>query len=367
MKILYITPDLANSGGIARVISLKTNYLISELDYTIDVLTVNNNSSDFFYKFNSKIKWHKINQSKNKLLFLWRYVHLIRKTISQSNPDSIVICDAVCWFLIPWVVKTKTPIIFETHVSIYLKKILNRGFFHNIRFKIVYFFKRITLKKIYKLIVLTEEAGKEWKVNNYKVIPNPNSFPLLNQALLKNKRVIAVCRHSYEKGLDRLLLIWEKVIINNPDWILDIYGEWNSKMTYQDMAENLKISENINFIAPVIDIQNTYQNYSIFLMTSRSESFPMVLLEAITSGLPCVVYDCLNGPKAIIKNNENGFLIEEGNIDLFVEKLELLITNENLRVELGIKAIKSAEPYKIESIMSIWNVFFLDLKKRKGK
>lgn len=364
MKILYITPDITNSGGIARVISIKTDYLIDKLHFEVFVLTVNNSSEDFFYEFNSKIKWSKINQAKNKALFLWRYLRLIRKTISQTNPDVIVICDAISWVFIPWIITTKIPIIFETHVSVYLKKILNKGLLSTVKFRIISFLKKRTSKKFDKFIVLTEEAGKEWSNIIYKVIPNPNSFPFSNLATLENKKAIAVCRHSYEKGLDRLLLIWKKVTENHPDWCLDIYGEWDSDLKYQKMAENLEISKKVNFIEPFADIQKAYQDSSIFLMTSRSESFPMVLLEAITSGLPCIAYDCPNGPKSIIKNNENGFLIENGNRNLFVEKLELLMNDKNLRIELGKKAVKSAEQYKIETIMTVWHVLFQDLKKK---
>lgn len=364
MKILYITPDITNSGGIARVISLKTNYLIDKLNYEICILTVNNNSSDSFYEFNPKIKWFKITQSKNKLLFVWRYRSLIKKSVSQTNPDVVVFCDSTLSVFIPWMVKIKKPIVFETHISAYLKKIINKGFLNAIRFVIVRFFKKITFKKMDKFIVLTQEAANEWDINNCKIIPNPRSFSLLRKSNLENKKVIAICRHSYEKGLDRLLLIWEKIVEKHPDWSLDIYGEWNTDRTYQKMAVNLEISNSVNFIAPVVNIQESYQNASIFLMTSRSESFPMALIEAISSGLPCVVYDCPNGPNAIIKNNENGFLIEDGNENLFLEKLGLLIDNKNLRVEIGDKAFKSAEQYDIEIIMKIWDDVFKDLKNK---
>lgn len=361
MKILYITPNITNSGGIARVISLKTNYMISKLDYKIHVLTIYNNDLAFFFQFNPQIKWSKIKQTKSRLLFFWNYIRLIRKTISNEKPDVIVICDAIYWIFIPWLIKTKAPIIFETHVSIYLKKIINKGFLSRMRFGIVHFLKTNTSKKFNKFIVLTPEAYKQWNINNCIIIPNPVSFTSGNHAKLQNKKAIAVCRHSYEKGLDRLLLIWKKASEKYPDWTLEILGEWNSDLKYQKLASDLKISESVNFIPPIIDIQKSYYESSIFLMASRSEAFPLVLLEAMHTGLPCIAYDCTTGPRAIIKNNENGFLIEDGNIELFTNKLELLMGDEKLRIELGKKAIRSIEHYDIESIMTIWNDLFKDL------
>jgi len=361
MKILYITPDLTDSGGIARVISLKANYLSSVLEYEVCILMANDAKSDFFYDFGQKIEWRRINYSKNRLLFSWNYFHLIRKLISEKKPDVIIVCDAVLWVFIPWFVKNKTPMIFETHVSIHLKKIIKKGIFSEIRFEIVQFFKKITAKKFDKFILETEEGSKEWNISNSKVIPNPFSFSLKKLAGLENKKAIAVCRHSYEKGIDRLLIIWKTLVDNHPDWSLDIYGQWNSDLRYQKMAESLKISKNINFIAPINDIQGGFNQSSIFLMTSRSEAFGMALIEAMSCGLPCVAFDCPIGPRTIIENNVNGFLIEEENIDLFVEKVELLIENKNLRIEIGQKAKERVGKYDIDQIMKKWNDLFIEL------
>ena len=114
MKILYITPDLTNSGGIARVISLKTNYFVSVFNYDVHILAANDINIDFFYDFNEKIQWHTIQNSKRSLLFLWNYLRLIKKVISEEKPDKIIVCDAVLWVSIPWFIKTKITILFET-------------------------------------------------------------------------------------------------------------------------------------------------------------------------------------------------------------------------------------------------------------
>lgn len=361
MKILYITPDIRNSGGIARVISLKANYLVSVLSYEVCILSENKTNLDFFYDFNPKIEWESSIYARNKLFFYWNYFRLIRKTIAQKKPDIIVVCDAVAWIFLPWFINTKIPILFETHVSISLKKILNNGLLSTIRSKIVQFFKKITARKFDKFIFETEAGSKEWNLENSKVIPNPISFVSQNLASLENKKAIAVCRHSYEKGIDRLLMIWKKVLENHPDWILDIYGQWDSNLHYQKMADGLEISQNVNFIAPTIDIKNRLNQASVFLMTSRSEAFGMVLIEAMACGLPCVAYDCPVGPSEIIENNQNGFLIEDNTTDFFVEKVELLINNKNLRLTMGKKASESAKKYNIDEIMQKWNDLFIEI------
>lgn len=102
-------------------------------------------------------------------------------------------------------------------------------------------------------------------------------------------------------------------------------------------------------------------------MTSRFEGFGMVLIEAMTSGLPCIAYDCPCGPRAIIKNNSNGFLIENGNEKLFTTKINELIEDINLRKTIGVVAQKSMEKYNIDTIMKTWNKLFTDIFEYKKR
>jgi len=363
MKILYIAPDITDSGGISRVVSLKTNYLVTHMDYEISILSVNDCLSKRFYDFNPNIKWYNIKETENKFLFLRNYIRFIKNTISQEKPDIIVVCDAVLWVFIPWLVKTEIPIIFETHFSVFFEKSKAKSIYSKLRSKLVRFFKQKTIAKFTCLITLTKEESLGRQAKNSMVIPNPLSFKVNSKAALVNKKAMAVCMNPYVKGLDRLLLVWSRIIQNYPDWTLDIYGQWIDNAVFIKIAEDLKISTHINFLPPTTDIQNSYNQSSLFLMTSRTEAFGMVLIEAMASGVPCVAYDCPSGPQAIIEDGENGFLIEEGNADSFIQKLELLIQDENLRIQMGANAQQSSKKYDIDGIMKKWETLFLNLKK----
>lgn len=357
MKILYIAPDITDSGGIARVISLKTNYFVSSLNYKVVIVSVNDCSSNRFYNFNSDIKWLNIKKSKN-LFFFRNYFRLIKETISKENPDIIIVCDAVLWLFIPWFVQTEIPIIFETHFSVSFEKVKNRNLYTKLRSRLVHFFKQKTINKFSCFVSVTDEGSKEWNAKKKIVIPNPVSFKVAEKANLVNKKAMAVCMTPYIKGLDRLLLIWSRIIEKHSYWILDIYGQWDANSEYKKMAATLKISNNVNFLLPTKDIQSSYNQTSIFLMTSRSEAFPMVMLEAMYSGVPCIAYDCPSGPRAIINDGVDGFLIEDGKTDFFVQKLEILIEDENLRMQMGTKAKESVAVYDEEIIMKKWQDLF---------
>jgi glycosyltransferase involved in cell wall biosynthesis len=364
MKVLYIVPDITDSGGIARIIALKTNYLVTHFKYDVCILSVNNCQTKSFYDFDQAIRWYNICKINNPFLFLKIYIHFLKKTISLEKPDVIIVCDAVLWVFIPWFLKTKIPLIFETHFSVKYQKENNDSFYNKIRTKIVLFFKQNTINKFYGSVFETIAGSLEWNLKQSKVIPNPLSFNVNNTAILVNKRVMAVCMNPYVKGLDRLLLIWAKVIENHSDWVLDIYGQWDTDLKYSKMVNDLNISNNVNFCMPTATIQDKYNQSSLFLMTSRSEAFGMVLIEAMACGLPCVAYDCPIGPRAIIEENVNGFLIEDGNAKSFVQKVKLLIEDENLRIQMGRCAQESVKKYEINSIMKQWESLFESLVKQ---
>ena len=367
MKILYIAPDITDSGGISRVLSLKTNYLVNQLNYDVSILSVNDCLSNRFYDFEPAIKWYNCKESKNTILFLKNYINLIQRTISAEKPDIIVICDAVLWVFIPWFVKTEIPIIFETHFSVFFEKSKNKSLYSKFRAKLVRFLRQKTIGKFTYVVYLTNEESWGRQPKKSIVIPNPLPFTVNNKAALVNKKAMAVCMNPYVKGLDRLLLVWSRIIQNYPDWVLDIYGKSNDNTTFIKRANDLKISNNVNFHPPTANIQSSYNQSSVFLMTSRTEAFGMVLIEAMASGVPCVAYNCPSGPRAIIDEGINGFLIEDENQDHFIQKLELLIEDENLRIQMGINAQKSVAKYNIDSVMKKWDELFMDLTKVKLK
>ena len=192
-------------------------------------------------------------------------------------------------------------------------------------------FKKIGIQKYDRFVVLTVESIAEWKINNTIVIPNPLWFTCEKPSSLKSKKVIAAGRHTYEKGFDRMLLIWKKVVAKHPDWQLEIYGKSSESNDLKVLAEKLNISNTVVFQELVQAIDKKYVEASFYLTTSRFEGFGMVLIEAMASGLPCVAYDCPCGPRGILTQNEDGFLIENGNEEEYVKAVETLIKNETLR------------------------------------
>ena len=365
MKILYLTPTVNDEGGVARVLSIKTNYLIEKYKYQIEIITQNQDENPCFFEFNSAIKLHNIPRSNGKLQNYISYRKQLNKLIPEIKPDFIVVCDfGYKGFLAPFLIATKIPIFFEAHGSLYNEsELLNDNFVIRFGQKLKYILRSFCAKKFDAFIVLSKESLQEWNVKNSFVIPNPNWITTQNSASLNSKKVIIVARHSYEKGLDRLFQIWKKVSVSNPDWVLEIYGKKSEVIDLQMLANKLNISSSVSFFEPQKDIVERYLDASIYVMTSRSEGFPMVLIEAMSCGLPVVAFDCPIGPRAIIDSNKNGFLIQDGNLNDFAEKLELLMQNASERTKMGACAKESVSKYNVDVIMGQWNNLFQNYQK----
>jgi glycosyltransferase involved in cell wall biosynthesis len=218
------------------------------------------------------------------------------------------------------------------------------------------------LKKLDKMIVLTDSALGDWhELSNVVKIPDPLPFKIDVRSTLQNKRIVSIGRYDYDKGNDLLLQVWSKVESKMKDWCLDVYGNGNRE-PYQELIEKLGIDQSrCHLHSPVSDVKAEYLNSSIFVLPSRYEGFGLVLIEAMACGVPIVSFDCDNGPRSIITNGEDGFLIPTFDIDAFADKLIQLMLDKNLRMTMGEKAQRSAAQYDIDRIGLQWKQLFDEL------
>lgn len=355
-RLLYITTNLQGSGGVARILSVKLNYLIEKYDYEISVINSNQIDDDFFFDYDSRIKIYAV---KSKSFF--KYKRLINSFINKANPDIIINCDnGLKGSLIPFLIEKRVPLIYERHCS---KSISVSSLFEKIKLALSNLLLQININAYNCFVVLNEEEKKDWNSNNIMVIPNPLWFNVSKSVnSIENKTVVAVGRHSYEKRYDKLLQIWELVSKQYPDWVLKIYGAEDEKLSLKKMVLDNNLEKHIKFYNPVKSIDKIFSKASILLSTSESESFGLVLIEAMAFGLPVIAFNGTSGAKTIIQNNKNGFLVFEDDIDLFVEKINFLISNKKIRDEIGEKAKRSTERFDLTTIMISWDTLFKSIK-----
>jgi glycosyltransferase involved in cell wall biosynthesis len=178
---------------------------------------------------------------------------------------------------------------------------------------------------------------------------------------LDAKRVIAVGRYSYEKGYDILLSVWAMVEKQCEDWQLDIYGMGDPTPYVKRMTELSIDKDRCHLNASLVNVVKEYLHSSILVQPSRFESFGLALVEAMACGLPVVAFDCENGPRAIISDGENGYLVPAFQMETFAARLVKLMKSEELRKEMGERGRLSSEQYHIDKVALQWKELFDEL------
>lgn len=374
MKIVYCVHSLDNSGGIERIITDKANAL-SKLGYEITIITAEQRNRPNYFQLSSAIKLYDlgINYSENKGLLSKLVVYFFKKRMHKKKlsemlinirPD-ITISTMGNEFLFLYKIKDGSKKFLEIHFAKgYRMMMFRRNFLW--RFVDFYRSKQESIKasRYSKFIVLTHEDKESWKgLNNIEVIPNfLSSLPSDRNALSK-KICLAVGRLSYQKGFDRLINAWKLIHEKCPDWELHIYGSGELRESLCEQIKGLHLEQTISIFPATKQIKESYRNASIFLFTSRFEGLPMVLLEAMSYGLPTVSFACKCGPRDLIKEGANGFLIQEGDIESFAQKTILLMQDDTKRKEMGAIAFKVALEYSKENIISKWVKIFKSVVK----
>ncbi len=377
LKIVYLTPALYMAGGVERVLTLKANYFAEHFGYDITIILTDGNGKPLFYPLSNKIQVINLNIGfeelwtcsfiKKILVYLnkqRRYKKLLTAELMRLQPNiTISLLRREINFLNS--IKDGSKKVGEMHI--------NRANYRNFSTEQAGIVKRLFaqlwsfsllkhLKKLDKMVVLTEKDCEAWpELNNVVTIPNPLSLKPKSTSSLSHKRVVAIARYSYEKGIDMLLKAWSETEKQVGDWRLDIYGD-GDRSSYEQIIDELKIDRSrCELHSRTNDVENEYCNSSIFVLSSRFEGFGMVVLEAMACGLPVVSFDCPWGPRSIISDGVDGFLVENANVKELSQKLSVLMNNQNLRISMGHSAMVNVQRFGIESISEQWKSLFEDV------
>ncbi|MBO2888632.1 glycosyltransferase, partial [Providencia rettgeri] len=160
---------------------------------------------------------------------------------------------------------------------------------------------------------------------------------------------LAIGRLSYEKNFERLIEIWNKS--EHPDWSLIIIGNGDE---YSKISNLISNKSDITLIKNSSQLEDYYNNAKLFLMTSRFEGLPMVLIEAQYFGIPSISFDCKTGPREIIVNNETGYIIPYDNDELFKNKLNKLTTDKSAIAKMNKKSLAFSDNFSPNKILKQW-------------
>lgn len=224
--------------------------------------------------------------------------------------------------------------------------------------------RRRMLSKVTKLIALTNAATYEIKslnkqvgIEQISIIPNPLTKTADSETIspLTNKNIVFVGRLSAEKGVMRLLHIWERVGKRLTEYTLSIYGDGPAKAEMEEYIDKHCLGR-VVFKGFCNDLDDIYTHADLLLMTSDTEGFGMVLIEAMYYGVPCISFDCPVAPKEIIA--DAGITVSAFDEKAYANAVISLLA-DNLRLHiLQQKSIARARGYYIDKIVQKWLALF---------
>lgn len=173
-----------------------------------------------------------------------------------------------------------------------------------------------------------------------------------------SKKIISAGALEFIKGFDLAISVAQQVLRNNPDWQWHIYGEGKERNKLENMIKENNMSEQIKLMGRSNNLFEKYSQYSMFVLSSRSESFGMVILEAQYNNLPVIAFNCPYGPSELIKNGVNGFLVELYSIKEMAEKIDKLINDIELRKNMSEKSTVLKDKVDKSLVVEQWKKLF---------
>ena len=350
-KIAYIINGLWNSAGMERVFTVRANYLCRYFDITF--ITKGQGEKPDYFTLDKSI--HRIDIPDTA-----SYEDMLRKILLEEKYDiTVATGGGESHYL--YKIKDGSKKVYEFHFSYEMSNIWKQHIKSPIKrfFAIQYQkFGRIYVASHYdKVVVLSKADCQKWRrwIPKATYIYNPFTITCKQIATCESRTVVSVGRLNFQKGYDYLIDVWKIVFQHFPEWTLDIYGDGELRMELQNKINENGLSDVVNLRGVTNDIVDAYHDHSVYVMSSRTEGFPLVLIEAGICGLPIVAYDCPSGPNEIVVHGENGFLVSPvGNIKSMADYLMRLMSDKKLRQQMGHKSVELSKRFQLENIAQEW-------------
>lgn len=373
MKLIYCIHSLYNPGGMERVLLGKVAWFREHTDWDVQVVTTNQSGRPTFFPLPEGVKHtdldinYEAGAESRALRKIVRYIYkrrLHRKRLTAylnaEKADIVISLFPSESSFIPRIHDGSRKVL-EFHMNRYFRTQYGRsgivGFIDRLRER-----SDLSLvKRFDSFVVLTEEDRGYWgALPNIEVIPNAAMFKDIRHTAEDSHRVIAVGRLDHQKGFDRLLQAW-RLVCSQPDlkdWKLDIYGqgEWHDSLQKVIDSEGMAASAFLR--GTTSDVASEFASSSFLVMSSRYEGLPMVLIEAMSCGLPAVSFACKCGPRDIINDGVNGLLVPEGDVEGLAKAMMALMRDDSMRSRMSLEAVKVRSRYDEDSVMSRWVSLF---------
>lgn len=359
-NIFFLIYDFTKMGGAERASAKLMNELVKS--HKVSMISVFNKYRDFGYALDNRIQTSRIiNGEASISKTIAKTSKFVRDYIKREECDYLLAIDVATALIgVLGSFMTKAKLIFCDRSSVYNEDMYTKK---NLR---LYGWLGIHICNIYQ--VMTEE-GKKGCIERYhirkdkvKVIPNwidENAIKNISYAH-SNKKIITVGRATPEKNYECLIDIAERIKPYAKGWEWHIWGNFENEYGQELLNEikKRKLDDFLIYRGVTKNIYDEYSKYSIYVMTSRFEGMPNVLLEARGSKLPIIAFDCKTGPSELIADGENGFLIPLDDEDMMLEKIKRLMDDQNIAEKMSANWDLNMDRYYKPNVMKKWEKLF---------
>lgn len=384
MKIAYCTDTINRLGGIEVVTLAKANALAELPGNQVWIVVANNERSSMtrlhkanvldlavrYYENDSQGGyWHALRDYLRK-----RKIHRQRleAILNDIQPDIVISTGTSMKFALPkFKLKSNPVLIRELHYSRHYRQETASS----LRERLVaiageWYDYHFSIKKYDKIVVLTEaDKSGSWATwDKVVAIPNPITHATDHLSTRTEKVAVTAGRLALSKNYFSMINVWRKVVDRHPDWSLHIWGSGALQAALERHIKEMGMVGCVFLKGYSSTVTDEMAKASLFLSTSVSEGFSLATLEAMSVGIPTIVYNCPGGISHLVRDNETGYLIPMNDEAAMVDHVCRLIEDTELRRTMGEAALHESKQYHAKNIAQRWMTLFQEtLAKKRGK
>lgn len=350
-NIAFINFDITLFGGVEKVTEILANQLSKY--YNVHIISLSKANEKTPYAFNSNVKVSYIFSSKMRIRnLLLKSKKKIKRILKENKIETCILMGSDVGFMVNIFVPLKVKKIFCDHGAL----------INQLDDKTVTFYRKIAYKNSNITVTLTEKSKfdyiKLFNANPEKIIsiynPIDDSQNYKYDYNFNSNSLITVGRLSHEKGFDLLIDVAKELKKINKNWKWDIWGSGEEFANIKNKINENQLNDFVFLKGYSDSAIKLYHHYAMYVLTSYREGLPLVLLEAKINKLPIVSFDINTGPREIITNNINGYLIKAYDTTEMAQKINILLTNKTLRKEFSNNSYIGIEKFELNQIINKW-------------
>lgn len=352
-KICFVDYDMSVTGGAEQVTASLVNTLCRK--YEVYVCTLVQCNGEIAYHLDESIHYVQLLEKEERIRTMKKKaIPLFKNYVIDNGIEIIIMMGNYPAYIVSAArMHTKAKYVYCDHGAL-----MNQW-----KQKDITFIRFVNAVLAHKVVVLTEKTRKDYvdkfhlKESKVQCIYNWIDDKLLNERKAYNAeshKILTVGRFGREKGHDLLLEVAKKVLPAHSEWEWHLYGEGETFEKTRKEINEANLEEQLILKGNIKDVYKKYNQYALFVLTSYREGLPLVLLEAKAIGIPMISFDIATGPNEIIDDGKNGYLIRPYDIDEMAEKMEKLIQDRELRIEMAKGTEYHLEKFEQGTILQQW-------------